>query len=173
MPTVFPTLVFSLVTTVVTVTIATVTLLLLLMSLLLNHCCHYITVATDKLCQASISPGVAELITQLLRLIGILWLPLCRINKFGLKYFPRRLLRSPTLVGHQDYFLAPLPGSIALFISSPGSYIVCCNLLSIMRKTKDSKPVILPSKTRRGTVLNTSIALDSPTVLNRFATPPH
>ena len=28
-------------------------------------------------------PGVAELKTQLLRLIGILWLPLCRINKLG------------------------------------------------------------------------------------------
>ena len=44
--------------------------------------------------------GVAELTTQLLRLIGILWLPLCRINKLGYTY-PRRLLRSPTFVGHQ------------------------------------------------------------------------
>ena len=41
--------------------------------------------------------GVVELTTQLLRLIGILWLPLCRINKLGYSY-PRRLLRSPTLV---------------------------------------------------------------------------
>ena len=65
--------------------------------------------------------GVAELTTQLLRLIGILWLPLCQINKLGYSY-PRRLLGSPTLVGHQDYFLAPLPGSIALFISSLGKY---------------------------------------------------
>ena len=46
--------------------------------------------------------GVAELTTQLLRLIGILWLPLCRINKLGYTY-PRRLLRSPTLVGHQHF----------------------------------------------------------------------
>src|SRR5664279_162166 len=101
MPTVFPTLVFPIITIAATVTIATVTLLLLLLSLLLNHCCYYITVATNKFCQASISLGVAELTTQLLRLIGILWLPLCRINKCWLKYFPRRLLRSPTLVGHQ------------------------------------------------------------------------
>src|SRR5664279_4076355 len=49
---------------------------LLLLSLLLNHCCHYITVATNKSCQASISPCVVELTTKLLRLIGILWLPL-------------------------------------------------------------------------------------------------
>jgi hypothetical protein len=40
------------------------------------------------------------LTTHLSRLINILWLPLCRINKFGF-YFPRRLLRSPILVGHQ------------------------------------------------------------------------
>ena len=44
--------------------------------------------------------GVVELTTQLLRLISILWLPLCRINKLGYSY-PRRLLRSPTLVGYQ------------------------------------------------------------------------
>jgi hypothetical protein len=30
-------------------------------------------------------------------------------------------------VGHQDYFLAPLPGSIALFVNSLGIHIVCCN----------------------------------------------
>ena len=39
-----------------------------------------------------------------------------------MKYYPRKLLRSPILVGYQDYFLAPLPGSIALLISSPGEY---------------------------------------------------
>ena len=65
--------------------------------------------------------GVVELTTQLLRLISILWLPLCRINKFGYSY-PQRLLRSPTLVGYQDYFLAPLPGGIALLISSLDKY---------------------------------------------------
>jgi hypothetical protein len=30
-------------------------------------------------------------------------------------------------VGHQDYFLVPLPGSIALFVSSLGIHIVRCN----------------------------------------------
>jgi hypothetical protein len=46
------------------------------------------------------------LTTHLLRLINILWLPLCRINKFGF-YFPRRLLRSPILVGHQCSSVPP------------------------------------------------------------------
>jgi hypothetical protein len=77
--------------------------------LLLYYCHYYKTVATDKPLRASLLSGAAELTTHLSRLINILWLPLCRINKFGF-YFPRRLLRSPILVGHQDYFLAPLPG---------------------------------------------------------------
>jgi hypothetical protein len=45
----------------------------------------------------------------MLRLINILWLPLCRINKFGL-YFPRRLLRSPILVGHHRLGTVHVPG---------------------------------------------------------------
>jgi hypothetical protein len=79
-------------------TVATVFTLLLL--LLFYYCHYYKTVATDKLLRSSLFPGTAELTTHVLRLINILWLPLCRINKFGV-YFPRRLLRSPTLVGHQ------------------------------------------------------------------------
>ena len=69
-------------------------------------------------------PGEVELTTQLLILDNILWLPLCRINKFGWNtLYPRKLLRYPILVGYQDYFLAPLPGSIALFFESLGIYI--------------------------------------------------
>ena len=45
-------------------------------------------------------PGVVELTTQLLILENILWLPLCRINKFGWILYPRKLLRSPILVGY-------------------------------------------------------------------------
>jgi hypothetical protein len=67
-------------------------------------------------------------------------------------------------VGHQDYFLAPLPGSIALFVSSLGVHIVRCNPL-IMGKPRDGKVPILQSTTRRGMTLNTSVALDSPSVM--------
>src|SRR4051794_31576368 len=97
-----------------------------LLLLLLYYCCCYKTVATDKLLRASLFPGAADLTNQPSKLIFILWLPLCRINKFGL-YYPRRLLRYPILVGYQGYFLAPLPGSIALFISQLGSDSVRCN----------------------------------------------
>ena len=162
MPTVLLILLFTEITAAVFVT--------LLLLLLCYYCC-YITVATDNLCRGSLLSGAAELTIHLLRLIFILWLPLCRINKFGF-YFPRRLLRSPILVGHQDYFLAPLPGSIALFISSSGSDILCCNPF-IMGKTHDKKVAILPSTTRKGTALNSAAALDSPSVINQLVTPPH
>ena len=74
----------------------TATAVVLLLLLLSYYCCFHITLVTSAF------PGAAELTTQLLRLISILCLPLCRINKFGF-YFPRRLLRSPILVGHQAY----------------------------------------------------------------------
>jgi hypothetical protein len=79
-------------------TIATITAIILLLLLLFYYYHHYKTVATDKPLRARLFPGAAELTTHLLRLINILWLPLCRINKFGI-YFPRRLLRSPIIVG--------------------------------------------------------------------------
>jgi hypothetical protein len=85
-------------------TIDTVTVIILLLLLLFYYYHHYKTVA-DKPLQAGLFPGVAELTTHLSRLINILWLPLCQINKFGF-YFPWRLLRSPILVGHQRAWLA-------------------------------------------------------------------
>ena len=100
MPTVFLTLLLNSFT--FAVTIATTILLLLLLS---HYCCHYIIVTTNKLCQAIYFLGAAELTTRFLRLINILWLLLCRINKLGYIY-PRRLLRSPTLVGHHSPVLS-------------------------------------------------------------------
>ena len=90
---------------------ATTTAVFNLLLLLFHNCYCYKTVATDKLCRASLLPGAAELTNHLSRLINILWLPLCRINKFGF-YFPRRLLRSPILVGHQD--VVPLLGGVVV-----------------------------------------------------------
>src|SRR3954468_5559138 len=144
-------------------TTITATAVFILLLLLLYYCHCYKTVATDKLLRASLFPGAADLTNQLSKLINILWLPLCRINKFGFQ-FPRRLLRSPILVGHQDYFLAPLPGSIALFISQLGSDYVRCNSF-IMGKPREKVP-IFPSTTRRGKTLNTSPALDSPSIMS-------
>jgi hypothetical protein len=91
-------------------TIDTITVFTLLLLLLFYY---YKTIAADKPLRASLFLGAAKLKTHLLRLINILWLPLCQINKCGF-YFPQRLLRSPILVGHHlppvenYYFDVPL-----------------------------------------------------------------
>ena len=73
-PTVFSILLFTAI-----VTTAVFTSLLLLF-----HYRHFHkTVTTDKPLRASLLSGAAELTIHLLRLISILWLPLCRINKLG------------------------------------------------------------------------------------------
>jgi hypothetical protein len=68
-------------------TIATITAAILLLLLLFHYYHHYKTVATDKPLRARLFSGAAELTTHLLRLTYILWLPLCRINKFGFTSF--------------------------------------------------------------------------------------
>ena len=84
----------------------TATAAVLLLLLLSYYCCFHITPVTSAFL------GAAELTTPLLRLISILCLPLCRINKFGF-YFPRRLLRSPILVGHHPTRLAKVSPATA------------------------------------------------------------
>ena len=44
-------------------------------------------------------PGVVELTTQLLMLKNILWLLLCRINKFGLNALPSKAVAIPYTCG--------------------------------------------------------------------------
>src|SRR3954470_7259962 len=73
-PTVLSTLMF-----ITTITTAVFIPLLLLF----YYCYFYKTVATDKPLRARLLSGAIELTTHLLRLITILWLPLCRINKLG------------------------------------------------------------------------------------------
>ena len=121
------------------ITFTVIIAVFILLPLLLFYCCHQITVTTDKLLREKSFSGVVELTTQLLRLINILWLPLCRISKLGL-YCPRRLLRSPTLVGHQPssqtlvqwWFWSSSRNSAGgeidpggLFIAMPSSGMMC------------------------------------------------
>ena len=73
-----PTVFFILLLT-VTITTAIFTSLLLYF----HYCYFHKTVITDKPLRARLLSGAAELTTHLLRLISILWLPLCRINKLG------------------------------------------------------------------------------------------
>src|SRR3954452_5460805 len=70
----------------------------ILLLLLLYYCYCYKTVATDKLLRASLFPGAADLTNQPSKLIFILWLPLCRINKLG--YTTLEYCCDPLYVGH-------------------------------------------------------------------------
>ena len=98
-------------------------------------------------------PGVVELTTQLLIFENILWLPLCRINKFGL-YFTLESCCDPLhLWVITDYFLAPLPGSIALFFESLGIYICW----SLWRTWNTIELLFFPQL--RGEVRNCHLAL--------------
>ena len=59
----------------------------------------HITLLLNTLLQILSYPGVVELTTQLLILENILWLPLCRINKFGLNTLPSKTVAIPYTCG--------------------------------------------------------------------------
>ena len=55
-------------------------------------------------------PGVVELTTQLLILENILWLSLCRINKFGLNTLPSKTVAIPYTSGLSRLFSGAVAG---------------------------------------------------------------
>ena len=57
-------------------------------------------------------PGVVELTTQLLILENILWLPLCRINKFGLNTLPSKTVAIPYTCGLSRPFSGAVAGEL-------------------------------------------------------------
>src|SRR4051812_5212404 len=63
-----------------------------------------------------------------------------------------------------------MPGSIALFASV--LEVFCLLHFIHYGKKGDPKFPILPSRTRKGIVPNTSVTLDSPSVLSNFDSPP-
>ena len=56
--------------------------------------------------------GVVELTTQLLILENILWLPLCRINKFGLNTLPSKTVVIPYTCGLSRLFSGVVAGEL-------------------------------------------------------------
>ena len=84
-----------------------VTLPLPLLQLLQNcyyYFCYYYryfhtTLLLNTLLQIISYPCVVELTTQQLILENILWLPLCRINKFGLNTLPSKTVAIPYTCG--------------------------------------------------------------------------
>src|SRR3954469_23272029 len=76
------------------------------------HRYHYyhITLLLITLLQILSYPGVVELTTQLLILENILWLPLCRINKFGLNTLPSKTVAIPYTCGLSRLFSGAVVG---------------------------------------------------------------
>ena len=86
--------------------------ILLLLPLPFYHCYHYchITLLLNTLLQILSYPGVVELTTQLLILENIRWLPLCRINKFGLNTLPSKTVAIPYTCGLSRLFSGAVAG---------------------------------------------------------------
>ena len=107
-------------------------LLLLLLSLLPYY------LLLNILLQILSYPGVVELATQLLILENILWLPLCRINKFGLNTPPSKTVAIPS-------WLFRLALQVPLVSSGPRKIIV--KFYSVW--TPFSIPFLRSTKTRK------------------------
>ena len=71
---------------------------------------YYTTFATKHFAVDTKFPGVVELTTQLLILENILWLPLCRINKFGLNTLPSKTVVIPYTCGLSRLFFGAVAG---------------------------------------------------------------
>ena len=80
-----------------------------------RYCYFHITLLLNTLLQILSLSGVVELTTQVLILENILWLPLCRINKFGLNTLPSKTVAIP-------YSLVPLYYLSHLGFISAGHY---------------------------------------------------
>ena len=76
-------------------------LLLPLLLSLLSKLSNYF--ATDHIAADNYSQGMVELTTQLLIPSNILWLPLCRIYKFGLNTLPSKTVAIPYTCGLSIY----------------------------------------------------------------------
>ena len=71
---------------------------------------YHITLLLNTLLQILSYPGVVELTTQLPILENILWLPLCRINKFGLNTLPSKTAAIPYTCGLSRLFSRAVAG---------------------------------------------------------------
>jgi hypothetical protein len=100
--------------------------------------------------------------------MNILWLPLCRINKFRLNTLPSKTVAIPYTCG----LSRPFSGAVAGEHSNICEVTWDLYLLITMKNLKDTRTKIVPSKTRGGKELPSSSALDSPSILSKLATPP-
>ena len=126
---------------VATVTIATKLLLLL---------CHryryfHTTLLLNILLQILTLSGVVELKTQLLILKNCLWLPLCRINKFGLNTLTSKTVVIPYTCGLTRLFSGTVAGEHSSILWVTWDLYP----LITIKNLKDKRTKIFPSTMRR------------------------
>ena len=95
------------------------------------YCCyrHYhITLLLNYLAADTKFPGVVELTTQLLILQSILWLPLCRINKFGLNTVTSKTVAIPYTCGLSRLFSGAVAGEHSSILSVTWDIYICLSL---------------------------------------------
>ena len=134
------------------------TLPLLLLQLLQNcycYLCHryryfHTTLLLNILLQILSYPGVVELTTQLLIVENILWLPLCRINKFGLNTPPSKTLAIPYTCGLSTLFSGAVVGEHSSILWVTWDLY----LLITMRNLKDERIMIFALNYEGGGVRN-------------------
>ena len=137
-----------------------VTFPLPLLQLLQNCYCYFChrhryfhtTLLLNILLQILNLPGVVELTTQLLILESILWLPLCRINKFGLNTLPSKTVAIPYTCG----LSRPFSGAVAGEHSSILGVTWDLYMLITMKNLKDTRNKITLGQ---GAVRNCHLAL--------------
>ena len=112
-------------------------LLLSLLLLLLPPLSYYF--ATKYFAVDIKFPGVVELTTQLLILENILWLPLCRINKFGLNTLPSKPVAIPYTCGLSRPFSGAVAGEHSYICWVTWDYY----LFITMKNLKDTKTKVV------------------------------
>ena len=137
-------------------------LLLPLLLLLLPLLSYYLLLST--LLQILSYLGVVELTTQLLILENILWLPLCRINKFWVEYSTLKSCCDPLYSWVIKTIFWRLCQGAQLYSSSHLGFISADHYEELKRsKTQD-----FPSTTRGCKKLSSSSALDSPSIMSKL-----
>ena len=102
--------------------------------LLFHYCYFHKIITTDKPLRARLLSGAAELTTHLLRLISILWLPLCRINKLG--FTSLEDCGDPLYLWVISSLLRTLPRKASIALSSETSSVAFLMVVHRWRKDR-------------------------------------
>ena len=94
---------------------------------------YHTTLLLNTLLQILSYPGVVELTTQMLILENIFWLPLCRINKFGLNTLPSKAVAIPYTCGLSRLISGAVAWDLYLLVTMKNLNDIFCPTLPWQR----------------------------------------